>query len=365
MARPLHQERRQSSWQLNASDERLRLAADVALLGTFEWDLVADSLHFDERMLAIYGLPAGTEMGNLVDGLKLVHPLDRDFIERAAKEAIAGNSQATQQFRIVRPDGSNRWVAAKGTVQRDAQGKPIRLIGVLQDINELKCAEEELRAQTEKLHYLSRQLLAAQETERRRVAHELHDEIGQGLTAALITLQVIQQNPASAALAADLDDCAGLLEGTLQQVRAMSLDLRPAMLDDLGLAPALQWHLDRVGQRSGLLIRFGTSGLSARLPAELETVCYRVTQEALTNIVRHAQARQVDVDICRQDKEVRLAIHDDGRGFDPPAARTRAQAGGSLGLLSMEERVTLLGGRLELQSAPGQGCRIVAWLPVT
>jgi two-component system sensor histidine kinase UhpB len=144
----------------------------------------------------------------------------------------------------------------------------------------------------------------------------------------------------------------------------MSLELRPAMLDDLGLAPALQWHLDRIGQRAGLEIRFTTWGLSTRLPAELETVCYRVTQEALTNIVRHGQARHVKVEICREGTEVQLRICDDGRGFDPTAARAQAQAGSSLGLLSMEERVTLLGGRLELHSAPGQGCCIVARLPV-
>jgi signal transduction histidine kinase len=214
------------------------------------------------------------------------------------------------------------------------------------------------------LHYLSQQLLSAQETERRCIARELHDEIGQGLTAALITVQMMQHHAAAAALAGDLAEAATLLDTTLQQVRTMSLELRPAMLDDLGLVPALKWHLDRAGQRSGLRIRLTAATLYERLPAALETVCYRVVQEALTNIVRHARAQDVRVQVERTAEAVLLTIADDGRGFDTAAAQARVQAGGSLGLLSMQERVTLLGGTLHLDSAPGRGCRVFARLPL-
>jgi signal transduction histidine kinase len=206
--------------------------------------------------------------------------------------------------------------------------------------------------------------LSTQEGERRKIARELHDEIGQGLTAAIITLQMMLKQPAAASLAADLREGADLLNTTLQQVRAMSLELRPAMLDDLGLVPALKWHLDRVGQRSGLRVQLSTEGLAERLPTELETVCYRVAQEALTNIVRHSKSSQVQVTLRQANDEVQLTVTDDGRGFDLAAAQARAQVGGSMGLLSMEERVTLLGGQLKVQTAPGLGCQVSARLPL-
>jgi two-component system sensor histidine kinase UhpB len=356
-ARQLAQEREQSN-------ERLRLAVEVAQLGTFQWDMVADHMHFDEAVRAIFGLPASAVLDNFKTALGIVHPQDRELVQRALADTVAGAAHRTREFRIVRPDGSIRWVASKGKIERGEDGQPLRLVGVLQDIHELKSIEEELRLQTVQLHYLSRQLLSAQETERRRIARELHDEIGQSLTAAMISVQMMQHRPAAADLATDLAEAAAVLDMTLQQVRAMSLELRPAMLDDLGLVPALQWHLDRVGQRSGLRVALKASALQGRLPAELETVCYRVVQEALTNIVRHARAKQVQVQIERRLDEVQLTISDDGRGFDLAAAQAHVQAGRSLGLLSMEERVTLLSGTLQIDSAPGRGCRVFARLPL-
>jgi two-component system sensor histidine kinase UhpB len=355
---------RQLAAERLVSEERLRLAVDVAQLGTFDWDMVADHLRVDQRVLAVLDVPPGRTLDNLASALEVIHPADRSRVQEALAEAAAGAPPRTREFRILRPDGSLRWVACKALVERDANGTALRLVGVLQDIQELKRIEEELRAQAEQLHYLSRQLLSTQETERRRIARELHDEIGQGLTAAMITVQMLQHHPAAVPLQSDLSEAAVLLDTTLQQVRAMSLELRPAMLDDLGLVSALKWHLDRVGQRSGLRVGLTANNLSDRLPPELETVCYRVVQEALTNIVRHARAKQVQVTIEQDAAEVRLTIVDDGRGFDKTAAQAKVQAGGSLGLLSMDERVTLLGGTLNIDSAPGRGCRVSARLPL-
>jgi two-component system, NarL family, sensor histidine kinase UhpB len=360
----LRRQARQVAVERLESDQRLRLAVEVAQLGTFEWDMVANEMHFDEQATAIFGLPAGAALDTFETALGIVHAEDRELVQRALAESVAGAAPRTREFRIVRPDGSLRWIASKATIQRDAHGQPLRLIGVVQDIHERKGIEEELRAQTERLHYLSQQLLSAQETERRCMARELHDEIGQGLTAALITVQMMQHHASAAALSGELAEAAALLDTTLQQVRTMSLELRPAMLDDLGLVPALKWHLDRAGQRSGLRIRLTAATLHERLPAALETVCYRVVQEAVTNVVRHARAQEVRVQVERTPEAVQLTIADDGRGFDTAAAQARAEAGGSLGLLSMQERVTLLGGTLHLDSAPGRGCRVFARLPL-
>jgi signal transduction histidine kinase len=221
---------------------------------------------------------------------------------------------------------------------------------------------EQIRAGRERLRLLSGQLLRAQETERRSIARELHDEIGQALTALKINLQALQRGKATD-LKSRLDESLSIVDRTLQQVRDLSLDLRPSMLDDLGLQAALRWYLDRVGQRAGLAVQFVAGVIDAPLPAELQTVCFRVAQEALTNVVRHAQASKVRVEMRLAGAELELLILDDGVGFDVRAAMSRATRGGSLGLLGVRERVTLLGGRIALDSSD-KGTEVRVWLPL-
>jgi signal transduction histidine kinase len=153
---------------------------------------------------------------------------------------------------------------------------------------------------------------------------------------------------------------------SVQQVRNMSLDMRPPMLDDFGLAAALKWHLGRLaalraggdGQRLGAEVHFSAQTPGSRLPPELEAACYRVAQEALTNVLRHAWARNVWVDLRQDEEGVELTVRDDGAGFDVAAARQRAVHGGSLGLLGMQERVELLGGTFAVESIPGDGTTV-------
>lgn len=219
----------------------------------------------------------------------------------------------------------------------------------------------EVRNARERLHSLSHQLVEAQEDERRRIARELHDQVGQALTALKINLQTVQLATGDSTSA--LDESIAIAERTLQQVRDLSLDLRPSMLDDLGLFAALRWYLHRQAQRTGWTAQITGERFDEGLPAAIETVCFRVAQEALTNAARHAQARRVTVDL-RRHGELRLSIHDDGVGFDVAAARRRAIEGNSLGLLGMQERVSLVGGRLDVDSTPGCGTQVSVSLPL-
>lgn len=216
----------------------------------------------------------------------------------------------------------------------------------------------------ERLEILTRQLLETQEMERRRLARELHDEIGQSLSLVKIDLHTTQQLLQPTELAAPLNESVDLVEQALQQVRALSVELRPSLLDDLGLIPALRWYVDRQAQRGKFTARFAADPLPERLAPELETVCFRLVQEALTNTLRYAQAGQVEVELKLGEAELRLVVRDDGVGFDAPAALEQAARGGSLGLLGMQERAALIGGRLEIQSAPGHGAEIRAILPL-
>ncbi len=237
------------------------------------------------------------------------------------------------------------------------------LVRALRYAVERRSADETVRRYADRLERLSRRLLDAQEAERRRVARELHDEIGQVLTAVMLSVQAVKRHVAPAGLPR-LEESIEIVNKAIQQVRDLSLDLRPSLLDDLGLVAALRWCADRQARRGGFAVRTTADALPAPLPPDVETVCFRVAQEALTNVARHSQARQVEVTLSAAAGELHLAIADDGVGFDPAAAQAAAAAGRGLGLLGMRERVHLAGGRLELVSGPDRGTEVHAWLPL-
>lgn len=220
--------------------------------------------------------------------------------------------------------------------------------------------EENLQKAQERLETLSHRLLEAHEAERRSIARELHDEIGQALTAVKIVLQSVQQNKDPDAVKAFVQDGIEIVNRATDQVRTLALDLRPSILDDLGIVSALRWYIDRTSQRAGIKMQFVSPGVEGRFDNNLETTCFRVAQEALTNIIRHARAKKVEIRLERAGMDLTMTIRDDGVGFNPDQARERAIQGGSLGLLGMQERVALAGGTLEITSAPNEGTVLTA-----
>jgi signal transduction histidine kinase len=226
-------------------------------------------------------------------------------------------------------------------------------------------AESKLRENARQLRALSQRVLQAQETERRRVALELHDEIGQSLTAIKINLQSHQRFKDQTLEQVNTENLA-MVETALQQVRRMALALRPSVLDDLGLLPALRWMSNQVATRSGFEVHFlpEEAVVPGRLSPELESACFRIAQEALSNIARHAQATQVDVELSQNSDTLTLVVRDDGCGFDAAAMQSRALEGGSLGVLGMQERAMLVGGRLSIEAIPGNGCAVRLQCPL-
>ena len=269
-----------------------------------------------------------------------------------------------QELVIGRPDGTRVPVLANVVPLRDAEGSMIGAVSCLQDITERKRAEDKLQESNDKLQLMSRRLVESQETERRHIARELHDEVGQTLTVAEMNLQAVMQSPCAAPVARRLKESLQAVERVLEQVRDLSLNLRPSMLDDLGLESALRWYTNRQAALTGLQAEFQADALEDRLDPVIETACFRVAQEALTNVVRHARARNVTVALRKRNGHLHLFVRDDGAGFDVAALRQQAVQGASLGLLSMEERATLVDGGLELKSAPGQGTEVHAWFPL-
>lgn len=217
---------------------------------------------------------------------------------------------------------------------------------------------QQVRTARDRLRTLSRQLIEAQEVERRRLARELHDETGQALTAVKLNLQALRQRSSDLHLSGRLQESIGIVEQSLGQLRDLSHDLRPAVLDDLGLAAALRWFVDRQAQRAGLNAHISAPERFERLAAEVETACFRIVQEALTNIIKHAHAHHVWVELRQSAHAFELLLRDDGAGFDVVAARAQALRGSSMGLLSMQERAQLAGGSFEVKSRQPHGTEI-------
>jgi signal transduction histidine kinase len=221
----------------------------------------------------------------------------------------------------------------------------------------LKLSQERLRA-------LSRRLLEVQEDERRSLARDLHDDIGQALTALKIQLESLARTQ-KGSLQPQIEECVATTAHALERVRQLSLNLRPLQLDDLGLIAALRSHLDRQAKVGGLTPHFEANDAPRNVAPDTETACFRVAQEAINNVLRHAQARTLWMRVFTAEERLGLSVRDDGVGFDLDSARRRAAAGGSLGVVSMEERVALLGGSFELRTAPGQGTILLATFPLT
>jgi two-component system sensor histidine kinase UhpB len=246
----------------------------------------------------------------------------------------------------------------------------IGFLAIQKDITDRKEAEaerEQLFAEISesqtRLKALSSKMVKAQEDERRHIARELHDEIGQVLTAVRINLQRIQKGDLSADLSEQLERSLEIVEEAQQRARSLSLDLRPAMLDDLGLTATLRWYLDQQSQLVGYKVHFDDSGLEERPPTEVENVCFRIVQEALTNTAKYANASNITVILSREEDQLHISIHDDGKGFDVEQAIERAKKGASLGLLSMQERAGLIGGDLVIESESRKGTTIRAIFP--
>jgi PAS domain S-box-containing protein len=307
-----------------------------------------------------------------------------EVLGRPATDVIRANLTPEQQSAAARSLGSLGHFRLE-TVQHTRGGIPVVVEGttialhdeagaisgyvsVYRDISERKQAEaerERLHRQVREAHRglqaLSLRLLEVQEAERRHIARELHDEIGQQLTGLKLLIDMNAHQPGKP-VRSSLSEAQEMLQHLMNVVRELSLSLRPAMLDDLGLLPALLWHLERYTTQTNVEVRFHHSGIEAqRFPTEVETAAFRIVQEALTNVARYAQVATAHVRLWRETTHLHLEVSDRGRGFDP---YTALAANRSSGLAGMSERASLLGGKFQVESAAGRGTRLTAVLPV-
>ncbi|MFY9605048.1 MAG: sensor histidine kinase [bacterium] len=247
--------------------------------------------------------------------------------------------------------------------------KLVTQVGVVIDYLEGKLGDlsQQLEGMQQR-QQLAAGIIKAQEEERRRVAREIHDGPAQSLANLVFRLEVCEKLLAAERLPelrGELAELKGLIKGSLQEVRKIIFDLRPMALDDLGLVPALRRYLEGLEEREGLVVNLAVFGQEVRLASAVEVGLFRIIQEALHNVSKHARAASARVTLTYGQEQLLLSVRDDGRGFDLREVERGGRAGGHFGLISMRERAELLGGRFEVKSAPGQGTRITVAVPIT
>lgn len=393
-------ERKQAELALRESEERLTLAFAGAQEGVWDWNLETGAVVYSQRWKTMLGYDDSEIEPHVSAWERLLHPDDRARAEAVTRGVMEGRPSYEAEFRLRHKDGRYVHVLSRGLPIRAADGHVVRIVGTHFDLTERKRAEDELRRAHEALEQRVRErtselaqanqslmlemrereraerartdllgrLVFAQEDERRRIAREMHDQFGEHLTTLsraverLMALAAADPQLAQAVTALDI-----VTQRLDRDVEHLVWELRPTALDDLGLRAALSNYARDWSARNGVPVQMHTQGLTDdRLPRDVETTLYRIAQEALTNIAKHARATQVDVLLERRADAVVLAIEDNGVGFDRETSSNadastgdRPDAARSFGLLGMRERAALIGATLSIESSVGGGTSVL------
>lgn len=353
-------ELRRAEAALRENEERLKLAFAGAQEGVWDWNLETNAVVYSSRWKEMLGYADDEIEPDVGAWERLLHPDDREKAQRLNESIRAGADTYEGEFRLLHKDGHYVEVLSRGYPVRRVPGGPIvRIVGTHFDLTERKRAEGE-RARRE---FLSR-LVFAQEDERRRIAREMHDQFGEHLTALALRIRLLNDAAGDRPdLGAHIESMKTIAQRLDHDVEQLVWQLRPTALDDLGLRSALANYVQDWSARVGIAARLHTTGLmDDRLPPDVETALYRIAQEALTNVAKHAAASNVEVILERRTDSVLLIVEDDGVGFDPASRETSAEG---FGLVSMRERAALVGATLEIESSSGNGTAILVRLPTS
>jgi PAS domain S-box-containing protein len=346
---------------LRESEERLKLAFAGAQEGVWDWNLETGAVVYSKHWKEMLGYEEDEIEPHLSAWERLLHPEDRARTQEVNLGVVAGQPEYEMEFRLRHKDGHYVPVLSRGLPLRNADGAVVRIVGTHLDLTERKRAEEvqELeRAERARTELLTR-LVFAQEDERRRIAREMHDQFGEHLTALARRIEVLKDlSRTDDGLAAQVDALEIVAQRLDRDVDYLVWELRPTALDDLGLRAALTTYVKDWSNRVNIPVNLHTSGLlDVRLSSEVETTLYRIAQEALTNVARHARASHVDILLERRADAVVLAVEDNGVGFEASGGPT--PDGHGFGLLGMQERAALVGATLQIESSVGQGTTVL------
>jgi len=359
-------ERKQTEESLLQSERQLAQAQRLANVGSWEWNLRNNTVTWSDELYRIFSLQPGA-IKAAGDAIPFIHPEDRDLVVRTAASSVENKEPYSFHYRILRPDGEERIIHSRGHVVTDENGNSIRVFGASQDVTEIRSAEERLRATSEQLRALSARVQSAREEEGIRIAREIHDELGGALTSLRWDLDAVDESiseaargPQFRALRQKIAGMVGLIDTTINIVRRISSELRPVALDDVGLMGAVEWHARQFQERTGIIVSCECDLENVEISREQSTAAFRIFQEALTNILRHAQATRVNIQMKAEEGDYIFTISDNGRGI------TEAEQSGkrTLGLLGMRERAHIAGAKIDITGSEGKGTVVTMRIPI-
>jgi two-component system sensor histidine kinase UhpB len=346
-------------------EERFEFAGRAATDAIWEWNLATDAVWFSESFYQLFGYSREEVELTTAGVICRVHPEDKDRWKGTILQAIeSGDRMWKVEYRFRRKDGGYAFVEGRGYVVRDASGRALRAVGCATDRTASKLAADKLDRSRRQLRSLSARLQSLREEERTRIAREIHDELGQTLTALKMDLRWVERRLAGETapqLNPVLDrivEASELADATISSVQKISSELRTSVLEDLGLAAALRQEAQRFQERTGTVCTLRADDLTQTLSRQAATAVFRIFQEALTNIARHAEADAVQIDLNEQAGHLILQVTDNGKGIRP----SELEDAKSLGLLGMKERAESLGG--EISFRPAVACGTVVTLRV-
>lgn len=377
-------DRRQMEEALRESEERLRLALAAGQMGAWDVDLATDLIRWDHKEFALLGLAEGTVMPSRDEFYRRVHPEDLPLVQRSVDKAIEETGALEHEFRVVRLDGEVRWLAAKGQVLNDRQGRPVRMVGVNFDVTEHRRTEERLRSFTQeleahvaertqeltqlhaRLRALSTELNLTEQRERKRLATDLHDYLTQLLALVCMKLGQIKRLTAQTAQT-EIAQTEGIVNEALIYTRTLVAQLSPPVLHEFGLPVALRWLAEQmIRQELSVEVRQLVPD-RVPLPEDQAVLLFQSVRELLINVRKHARTHQALMTIEQLYDDLCITVRDEGAGADVAAATAMNQPSASsskFGLFSIRERMLAIGGRLEIESLPGRGMTSRLVLPL-
>lgn len=359
-------ERRQAEEALRESEQKYRLLVMSVPAVVYRGYLDCAVDFFDEKVDELTGYRKADFDSRRLKWDDLVVPEDLPRFRRAFLSGLKTTKSYLREYRIKKKDGSILWLQERGQIVCNDEDKVEYVSGVFFDVTESQRAKMALQESERRLRFLTSQLLSAQENERKRISMELHDELGQSLTVLKLQIRAIEKGlrEEQQEMKQECRELLQYLDGVIDNVRRLSRDLSPSILEDLGLLSALKYLLEGVGKHLTVRQSLEIEDLNRLFPAEAQIIIYRIFQECLNNISKHAGACEVSVAVRRDGESVTLTLEDDGAGFDLPRVTGRNATCRGLGLAALDERARMLGGTCQIWSRPGAGTKIVVTIPV-
>jgi PAS domain S-box-containing protein len=354
--------------KITGSELRFRTLTKTAPVGIFETDADGNTTYVNEAWMEYSGLSLKEAMNG--EWMNMIHPEDREEQVNKWHTRSQKGEASFSEYRIIDRSGHLRWVSGRAIPLINDEGLITGYIGTISDVTRIKEAHELLKEshealneRTEQLRELSTHLHKIREDERTTIAQEIHDELGQQLTGLKMDITWIRKRikKEDNTINNKLDDAILLIDETVRSIKRIAAELRPSIIDDLGIVAAIEWQIKDFADRLGIEMQYQNDLDDEHLDPNISIGLFRILQESLTNIARHAKAKKVFISIVRSGGEVRLMIRDDGIGFDTSLKKEEH----TFGLLGIKERTYMMKGDCQIHSKPGEGTGIVISIPVS